>query len=182
MVNISKSFKPPRGSWDKSEQAEAPIAQWMNPALLHQSEWREGKGRILLGRTEHGQNVAYQDDRHLITIAGSRAGKTATMLIPNLRRYAGSMLVIDPKGELAEKTAVHRALMGHKVHILDPFGEVEKNGKLRIAIGDSNAPLRDKSSGFNPLDEFKHISKEDLWVEVAAFCDSLIISNERDPY
>ncbi len=176
MMNISKSFNPPRGSWDPSEQAAAPLAQWMNPALLHQPYWHEGTGKILLGRTEKGQNVAYKDDRHLITIAGSRAGRTATMLIPNLRRYAGSVLVIDPKGELAAHTAVARIAMGQKVYLLDPFGEVEKSGVLEGII---------KANTFNPLMELLITTKDKkhmLLGEAASLAESLIVSDAKQPH
>jgi type IV secretion system protein VirD4 len=37
--------------------------------------------------------------------------------------YPGSMVVLDPKGELAAKTALARQLSGHDVYVLDPFGQ-----------------------------------------------------------
>ena len=52
----------------------------------------------------------------MVTIAGARAGKTSTVLEPNLYLYPGSMLVLDPKGELA-RTAVLRRCLGHDVHM-----------------------------------------------------------------
>ena len=58
----------------------------------------------------------------MVTIAGARAGKTSTVLEPNLYLYPGSMLVLDPKGELAQTARLRRAL-GHDVHVLDPFGQ-----------------------------------------------------------
>ena len=58
----------------------------------------------------------------MVTIAGARAGKTSTILEPNLCLYPGSMIVLDPKGELAS-TAPLRAAMGHNVFVLDPFGQ-----------------------------------------------------------
>jgi len=58
----------------------------------------------------------------MVTIAGARAGKTSTVLEPNLYLYPGSMLVLDPKGELARAASFRRA-MGHTVHVLDPFGQ-----------------------------------------------------------
>ena len=63
------------------------------------------------------------DDRHVVTVAGSRAGKSSTVLIPNLLRYPGSVLVLDPKGELARATAAQRRRMGQRVYVLDPFGK-----------------------------------------------------------
>ena len=63
-----------------------------------------------------------EDDRHMITVAGSRSGKGVSMIIPNLLFYRGSMLVIDPKGELASITARRRAQgLKQQVFVLDPF-------------------------------------------------------------
>jgi hypothetical protein len=57
-----------------------------------------------------------------VTIAGACAGKTSTVFEPNLYLYPGSMLVLDPKGELSRTAALRRAL-GHDVYVLDPFGQ-----------------------------------------------------------
>ena len=64
--------------------------------------------------------IGHLDDRPQITIAGARAGKTSTILEPNLYLYPGSMLVLDPKHELAELADIRRA-QGHQVYVLDPF-------------------------------------------------------------
>jgi type IV secretory pathway TraG/TraD family ATPase VirD4 len=60
--------------------------------------------------------------RTLVTIAGARAGKTSTVLEPNLSLYPGSCVVLDPKGELTARTAQLRHALGHNVYVLDPFG------------------------------------------------------------
>lgn len=114
--------------------------------------WRPGG--ILLGAPlrEHqifglfsSVKVGPVDDRHVLTIAGSRAGKGTAALIPNLLTYPGSALVLDPKGELAQITAARRGhgskrvrrALGQNVHILDPEDIV-----------------RDKKKAcWNPLDE-----------------------------
>jgi type IV secretion system protein VirD4 len=74
--------------------------------------------------------IGVSDDRHLMTIAGSRAGKGVSTIIPNLIEYPGSILVIDPKGENAQITANRRGKgsrhvkepLGQDVFVLDPFG------------------------------------------------------------
>jgi type IV secretion system protein VirD4 len=76
-------------------------------------------GQIILGKMA-GRYLGYLDDRSLVTIAGARAGKTSTVLEPNLYLYPGSMLVLDPKGELSRTAHLRRAL-GHQVFVLDPF-------------------------------------------------------------
>jgi len=47
--------------------------------------------------------------RHTMVIAGTRSGKTQGICIPTLNSYKGSVVVIDPKGELWEKTAGYRS-------------------------------------------------------------------------
>lgn len=69
-----------------------------------------------------GRLIGLADDRHMITVAGSRAGKGVSVIIPNLIFYPGSVLAIDPKGELASITARRRARdLKQKVFVLDPF-------------------------------------------------------------
>lgn len=71
----------------------------------------------------------------------ARAGKTSTLLIPNLLLYRGSTLVLDPKGELANATASWRSKeLGHDVFVLDPWG-------VARSVPD------DLQSQFNPLAE-----------------------------
>lgn len=82
--------------------------------------------------------IAYNGDRHLLTVAPTRSGKGATQIITNLLRYPGSVLVIDPKGENAMITAQARRAMGQEVYKVDPW---------RIAA-DPDFP----SARFNPLD------------------------------
>lgn len=76
------------------------------------------KERFLRG----GVPIGIADDRHIITVAGSRAGKGRGVIIPNLLSYPGSMIVIDPKGDLAAETARYRReQLGQSVYVIDPF-------------------------------------------------------------
>ena len=118
-------------------------------------------GSILLGK--HGEKlIGSDDDRHLITVAGSRAGKSSTCLKPNLKRWEGSVLCIDPKGELAMETASDRAAMGQDVIILDPFHQVK---------GDAEKFRR----RFDPLSEIKAGSDDDIIDNAALIADALIV-------
>ena len=60
-------------------------------------------GQFWVGRndSDSAPPVGYLDDRHIVTIAGSRAGKGVTSIIPDLCLYPGSVICIDPKGENA---------------------------------------------------------------------------------
>jgi type IV secretion system protein VirD4 len=154
---------PPRGAGpDKREPDVGPSASWGHPWQLGSSwDWKEGG--ILLGEWK-GRLLGRDDDRHVVTIAGSRAGKSRTVLIPNLLRYRGPAVIIDPKGELAAATAREREKFG-PVHILDPFGE----------------------SGFatashNPFEELKRSGDRTLSADAAQMADALIIDSEGDKH
>ena len=79
-------------------------------------------GHVLLGK-HNGFLIGNGDDKPLVMVAGARSGKTATVLMPTLLTYPGSVVVLDPKGELARETAAHRRnVLGHSTYICDPFG------------------------------------------------------------
>lgn len=58
---------------------------------------------------------------HLITVGPTGSGKGISCVIPSLLTWAGPVIVIDPRGEIAAVTAERREKMGHTVHVLDPF-------------------------------------------------------------
>jgi type IV secretion system protein VirD4 len=65
--------------------------------------------------------IRYSGPKHLITIGPPGSGKSAGLVVPNVADLKRSMLIIDPKGELAAITARARARLG-RVIILNPFG------------------------------------------------------------
>jgi type IV secretion system protein VirD4 len=154
---------PPRGSGIEGRHETAPSSAWGHPWDLGPSwDWKPGK--VLLGLTDK-RVIGRDDDRHIVTVAGSRAGKSSTVLIPNLLRYPGSVLVLDPKGELARATAAPRARMGQQVVILDPFGDT---GAV--------------SAAHNPFDELGQGRADHVAADAAQLADALIISNNKDPH
>jgi len=83
--------------------------------------------------------IRYQDDRHLITVGPNGSGKSRRLLLTNLAELTGwSMLVIDPKGNLARMTAAYRREQGSRVIILDPFNAsgLESDGYNPVAALD----------------------------------------------
>jgi type IV secretion system protein VirD4 len=97
--------------------------------------------------------LGLDDDRHFVTIAGSRSGKGTSAIIPNLCIYPGSVVCLDPKGENATLTATRRGKgedgckgMGQEVFVLDPFGVTSVPDDLRaglnpLALLDPHSPL-----------------------------------------
>ena len=57
-----------------------------------------------------GQPLFYNGKAHLLTCAPARQGKGIGFVIPNLLHYQGSVIVTDPKGELAAVTAASSPL------------------------------------------------------------------------
>ncbi len=137
------------------------------------SEWAESKE--VLARYAYdptmffmgyrgGKRVGVGDDRHVLTVAGSRAGKGVSLMIPNLLLYQGSVLAIDPKGELAKITLRARAAQGQQCYALDPMGI---SGH--------------QSACFNPLLEL-NLESDTLVDDVAQMTEALIIGSEREPH
>ena len=59
---------------------------------------------------------------HIVTFGPNGSGKSRRLLLPNLVRLTDwSMLVVDPKGDLAAMTAAYRQKQGSKIVILNPF-------------------------------------------------------------
>lgn len=70
-----------------------------------------------------GEPLFYSGKAHLLTCAPARQGKGIGVVIPNLLHYSGSVVVTDPKGELAAVTADHRReRLGQTVVVLNPWG------------------------------------------------------------
>lgn len=117
---LLKNPPPVHGSARFATASEAGSAIRSRAALLEPTS-------MLLGTVlEHGQargQVYWDaDDGHLLTIAASRAGKGHSVIIPNLLRYQGSCVILDPKGELYELTSKHRRTFG-KVYRLAPLDD-----------------------------------------------------------
>lgn len=70
-----------------------------------------------------GQPMFYSGKAHLVSCAPARQGKGIGFVIPNLLHYQGSVIVTDPKGELAAVTAEHRReRFGQDVAVFNPWG------------------------------------------------------------
>ncbi|MCC7250443.1 type IV secretory system conjugative DNA transfer family protein [Hyphomicrobium sp.] len=161
-VFIDAEF-PPRGSGIAGRHEAAPSTRWGHPWELSPN-WTWQPGRVLLGHWQQ-RLIGLDDDRHVVTVAGNRAGKSSTVLIPNLRRYPGSVIVLDPKGELARATAEARMRMGQRVYVLDPFGETGF-----------------QTAAHNPFDELGHGNPSHIAADAAQVADALIIANNKDPH
>jgi len=123
-------YAPERGGHLKPDEEQASTADWADESDVAASaeihaykRLADLNGAFLLGGAGDGRTwVGYTDDRHIVTIAGSRAGKGVSASLPNLALWPGSIIVTDPKGENAVATAAARVATGQQVAIIDPFG------------------------------------------------------------
>lgn len=125
---------------------------------------------ILLGRywntetDEIGEPLPYEGERHALLFGPNGSGKFTRILAPNLLSLEHrSLVVIDPKGELAAVTSDYRRTVGD-VAILNPFGL-----------------LGLPSSAFNPL-AYLNPQAPTFYDDAAALGDALIKIEGNDPH
>jgi Type IV secretory pathway, VirD4 components len=112
-----------------------------------------------------GRILSNPDPRHMVTVAANGAGKGVSAIVPNLLAYEGSMLAIDPKGELAAITGRRREARGQNVYTLDPWGL-------------SGRPC----ASFNPLSILTD-DNPDIVEDAALITDALVFEDGgSDPY
>lgn len=157
----------PRGLPNTSSKSgTAPRALWMPQHYLTDNEfWKFKRNKVFLGMVK-GQPISIKDDRHLMTIAGTRAGKGTSVIIPNLLIYTGSVMVIDPKGENATITAEKRAKdLNQDVYVIDPFKVAKVPDEYR--------------AGFNPFSLLDPKS-QNLIDDCDSIADALIVSSQKE--
>lgn len=150
----------PQARWMKPEDIAASTALSYNP--------RKPRAKVLIGALGP-QLIGIEDDRHILTVAGSRSGKSVG-LVSNLLFYAGSILATDPKGELADLTACRRAAMGQRIYVLDPFNKV------------SEEAARYRAS-YNPMDILSPDSPT-LLEDAALIAEAIVVpaQGDKDPH
>jgi type IV secretory pathway TraG/TraD family ATPase VirD4 len=114
--------------------------------------------------------LCYVGDRHIVSIGPNGSGKTRRLLLPNLvRLHEWSILVVDPKGELAAMTAGHRLEAGSDVVFLNPFNVfgMGSNGFNPIAALDPGTPKQ-------PGDDFPD--------DALGLAEAMIRVSAKDPH
>lgn len=96
-------------------------ARYATLAEIQQAGLMQSKGGIVLGHISNNLLELPPDQHgHVLIVGGTGTGKSRGIAIPTLLRWQGSILAIDVKGELSEKTAEYRK---GKVRIFDPESE-----------------------------------------------------------
>jgi type IV secretion system protein VirD4 len=155
-----------------SEQS-APQARWQTSDVILNSELLDydpdDPGRKILVGAFNEKLIGIDDNRHILTVAGSRSGKSVT-IINNLLHYRGSVLAIDPKAELANITAERRAALGQKVIVLDPFN----HAAARLAV---------YRKSYDPMDVLK-LDNPTIIEDAGLIADGLVVQapGDKEPH
>ncbi|WP_299852212.1 type IV secretory system conjugative DNA transfer family protein [uncultured Roseovarius sp.] len=101
-------------------------AHWQTKVELRKNGMLQDVGRGFvcgkLGKpNSKAPYISASDIPHVMMVAPTRAGKGVGFVIPNLLSFAGSVVVLDVKGENFEKTSRLRALNGDEVFRFSPF-------------------------------------------------------------
>jgi type IV secretion system protein VirD4 len=164
----------PRGLISRylSEQA-VPQARWQAPDIVHGHKALaynpDDPGAKILVGAFGDKLIGIEDNRHILTVAGNRSGKSV-MIIDNLLFYRGSVLAIDPKAELANITAERRAALGQKVIVLDPFNHAADR-------------LSSYRKAYNPL-AMLTLDNKTIIEDAGLIADALVVTvaGSKDPH
>jgi len=105
----------------KKERDDYGSAHWQTKAELKKNDMLQAPGKgFVCGKlgspTSKAEFISSTTIPHVMMVAPTRAGKGVGFVIPNLLSFAGSVVVLDVKGENFEKTARLRALNGDEVY------------------------------------------------------------------
>ena len=125
----------------------------------------------------------YGGQLHLVLFGPNGVGKGMRILVPNLLSITGkSIVVIDPKGQLAAMTAKFRHENGDDVKIIDPFGvlaEVVKRNPQPYRYLTEHGLV--ESAGFNPLSALDPASPS-FYDDAAVIAEALIKIQGNEPH
>lgn len=117
--------------------------------------------------SERGEPVRCPGDAHEIVIGPTGSGKTVGRIIPLILEHDGPVVALDVKGELYRRTALSRAIRGHDIYLIDPFGVVDDMKTSRLDPGQSIMRSHDPSDQALILAEALNpgsmLSREPFW-------------------
>lgn len=112
--------------------------------------WFSAESTLFLGKTFFendfqltGRNIGFKTEWHMITVAGTRGGKSVDVIYTNVLNYAGGVIALDVKGEITQVVWKRRSQQ-RPFYVLDPFNVVIEKKGSGVAL---------KNSHWNILDE-----------------------------
>lgn len=145
------------GKRDRSPRTTHGEARFAGPeelAAMNRTPCPPHRNPIILGRIGHvclaarlaglpapafsggGDLLSWTGEGSMLVVAPSGAGKTASVVIPNLIACGASVIVLDVKGELYKITADQRRKSGHDVYQFAPFNEDDEEKTSSINVLD----------------------------------------------
>lgn len=170
-------------------------AVWADPQDIAQRyRYRLGES-FWLGRNpyDYDQAIGIDDDRHVFLCSGTRGGKGRSIILPNLLRWRGSIVSVDPKGENASIAAARRANgneycegMGQKTYVLDPYGRADVPDDLRASCNlldildpESGSLLSEAESLAEAMRVTQQGGESESWSKAGAEITALVIAHVR---
>ena len=129
-------------------------------------------GRLVSPLSAILNKIRYGGERHILLLGANGSGKGTRILLPNLldMRGARSLVVVDPKGELAAVSAPYRRSVG-RVVILNPFG----------VLTDRQGFEDMQSVGFNPLAALDPAAS-DFNLNASLLAEAMITVETKQPH
>ncbi len=128
-------------------------------------------GELIEGEHDSGLPLVARYPGHLLTVAATGQGKSATQIVANLLSYSGSVVVLDPKGELYALTAAQRSRFGRVVR-LAPFARAGDPASHRynpmLELGDA----RERGARARQLAEMLVVRQSDKGAADAGFWEN----------
>lgn len=167
---LGAQTRVPASALALTRRLESLIRDLTDAHAIH-ADWREQQIRVarqhIAALHTDVALTGIENDMHIITVAGTRGGKGTTSIIPNLIRYQGSVICIDPKGENARITATRRGPgtekipgLNQRVYVLDPYRVSGVDDALQAA--------------FNPLD-FIDLNSPEVYDQAASIIENIIV-------
>ena len=95
-------------------------ARWATGGEIRRAKLHAAAG-LIVGK-KHGKLFINDEPAHALVAAPTRSGKGVGIVIPNLLKWPGSVIVLDIKHENYQRTAGHRA-QSQPVHLWSPMAE-----------------------------------------------------------
>jgi type IV secretion system protein VirD4 len=129
-----------------------------SPVFLGRSMWEHDYKFPSLPRY-----LGVSDDLHLLTVAGTGAGKSRDLLFSVSLTYNGGLMLFDPKGEHVQMSYERRNAYT-KAHIIDPTNVIKRDYPKAV---------------WNPLEEYD-VQSPNLYQQLRRLAQSMVIGTGND--
>lgn len=168
-AEATKAFSHPGGIVIGEYTDPFKDSPYLNPA--DKKTWgKQGKGPLLTMNPKSGNG-------HVLVISESAGFKGAGLVIPNLLTYTGPIVLIDPKGDLYERTKAAREAMGRTVIKVDKDDGLDPFRMLKPLIGDRESVYEEIANHLVPGAEshgdMKYFRERSVDILTALLYDSL---------